>query len=136
MNSAAVTKRGAVRDSEPFQLHGETRGGGMGHVAEPPRRSWAGLDHAGDTSHHGCAEWERAGISLPTSNISPLLFPSLHLGGIAKLHPLLPGISIAPGGSPTMCPGVTHQQQTVKRKKIGWKYQCTLVTINPAFNLC
>lgn len=76
------------------------------------------------------------GFLCPPPSIIVLFFPSFHLGGIARLHPLLSGISIAPVGSPTMCPGVTHQQQTVKRKKIGWKYQCTLVTINPAFNLC
>jgi len=76
------------------------------------------------------------GFLCPPPCLVLLLFPSFHLGGIARLHPLLSGISIVLVGSPTMCPGVTHQQQTVKRKKIGWKYQCTLVTINPAFNLC
>lgn len=76
------------------------------------------------------------GFLCPAPHMMVLFLPSLHLGGITRLHPLLSGISIAPVGSPTMCPGVTHQQQTVKRKKIGWKYQCTLVTINPAFNLC
>lgn len=76
------------------------------------------------------------GFLCPPLRITALFFSSFHLGGIARLHLLLSGIVIAPVGSPTMCPGVTHQQQTVKRKKIGWKYQCTLVTINPAFNLC
>lgn len=114
------------------------------HGKAPPHVSRGGVELGwttlGTGVHPGSEDGRELqtdlGFLCPPPSIIVLFFPSFHLGGIARLHPLLSGISIAPVGSPTMCPGVTHQQQTVKRKKIGWKYQCTLVTINPAFNLC
>lgn len=128
MNSVAVTVRaGAGRGASP---PAEAAMGERGRTARAP----------GAPRGCGAGKWLRRDLGFlclpPLCSVFALLpLAATWVASRGSIHHSPASRSLLVG-SPSVCPGVTRQQQTVKRKKIGWKYQCTLVTINPAFNLC